>query len=204
MSAPDLSQCANCRYSLKGLPRTHRCPECGLHYDEWTRIWRPRYPAWAYWTPLGMVLLVVGLDLDDIARGDWSGVLWKLIFVGPIIGFGVWQIRRANRKGRYAAITPEGVWMRTSDVETTVAWTEFSDAQAKARNKVVIACHDGRRILVEGIFGTADVGAFCQAAWISKRRYDPAVTDYDRQKWKPRTNDFDRSDHESGGEQENG
>src|SRR5262245_12509714 len=28
-----LTDCPHCGYSLNGLPREHRCPECGFEYD---------------------------------------------------------------------------------------------------------------------------------------------------------------------------
>lgn len=36
-----ITECPVCRYNLTGLPKNHRCPECGLEYDESMRIWRP-------------------------------------------------------------------------------------------------------------------------------------------------------------------
>ncbi len=50
MGAPSssLTHCPVCRYDLRGLPREHRCPECGFCYDETTRVWRvPVVPKWA-------------------------------------------------------------------------------------------------------------------------------------------------------------
>lgn len=33
-----LEQCPRCGYSLKGLPASHRCPECGCEYDDRTFV----------------------------------------------------------------------------------------------------------------------------------------------------------------------
>ncbi|MCP4593469.1 MAG: hypothetical protein GY842_22255 [bacterium] len=38
------THCPVCTYSLRGLPPDHRCPECGLRYDEGTLVFRPRRP----------------------------------------------------------------------------------------------------------------------------------------------------------------
>lgn len=34
-----LEQCPACTYSLQGLPLNHRCPECGLPYDQFSGCW---------------------------------------------------------------------------------------------------------------------------------------------------------------------
>lgn len=49
MSSPivkPLPRCPVCRYDLTGLPAAHRCPECGIEYDEMTRVWRVERPRW--------------------------------------------------------------------------------------------------------------------------------------------------------------
>ncbi|MDO8630648.1 MAG: hypothetical protein Q7R41_09140 [Phycisphaerales bacterium] len=44
-----ITKCSVCRYDLTGLPRNHRCPECGFEYDETMRVWRGDYKAPWYW-----------------------------------------------------------------------------------------------------------------------------------------------------------
>ena len=34
-----ITECPVCRYNLTGLPKNHRCPECGFEYDETMRVW---------------------------------------------------------------------------------------------------------------------------------------------------------------------
>jgi len=35
-----ITKCPVCRYDLTGLPKNHRCPECGFEYDETMRVWQ--------------------------------------------------------------------------------------------------------------------------------------------------------------------
>ncbi len=54
-----ISKCPVCRYDLTGLPRTHRCPECGFEYDESMRIWWISGPSKGFW--IVTILLLVSI-----------------------------------------------------------------------------------------------------------------------------------------------
>jgi len=34
-----ITKCPVCRNDLTGLPKNHRCPECGFEYEETMRVW---------------------------------------------------------------------------------------------------------------------------------------------------------------------
>jgi len=36
-----ITKCPVCRYDLAGLPKNHRCPECGFENDETMQVWQP-------------------------------------------------------------------------------------------------------------------------------------------------------------------
>ena len=71
-SARGLDDCPACRYSLRGLPMRHRCPECGWEFDEHSHVWRARprvlrvVLAWSFliWMGvphIGELLIYLGL-----------------------------------------------------------------------------------------------------------------------------------------------
>lgn len=71
-SGGPITNCPVCRYDLTGLPRNHRCPECGFDYDETMRVWYGRKPRW--WVGLVSItpmLLMLGALL-------WNGLRFGL------------------------------------------------------------------------------------------------------------------------------
>lgn len=65
-----IRHCPVCRYDLTGLPKDHRCPECGFEYEESMRMWRMAVvPPWLC-IALGFVLvLLLGVWLRPTLRG---------------------------------------------------------------------------------------------------------------------------------------
>ncbi len=83
-----LLSCDSCRYSLRGLPRIGRCPECGEDYDKSQCHLPPRRAwtvqavlVWVGW-PLWMGLACLGsgwmLDWLRLAQGWLAWVLMAL------------------------------------------------------------------------------------------------------------------------------
>ena len=54
-SGQPITRCPVCRYDLTGLPKHHRCPECGFEYDETMRWWPGRKPS--LW-PAAIILFI--------------------------------------------------------------------------------------------------------------------------------------------------
>lgn len=44
-----ITKCPVCRYDLTGLPKNHRCPECGFEYNETMMVWLTRASGWTKW-----------------------------------------------------------------------------------------------------------------------------------------------------------
>ncbi len=78
-----ITKCPICRYDLTGLPKNHRCPECGFEYDETMRVWMPgssriwylRTVAAAVWLYQGFHLAIESFILPIL--------FWKPPMFGP-------------------------------------------------------------------------------------------------------------------------
>jgi hypothetical protein len=58
ITSQPLAHCPVCRYDLTGLPKNHRCPECGFEYDETMQVWSmPAVPRWV----LAVVAMLSGV-----------------------------------------------------------------------------------------------------------------------------------------------
>lgn len=127
MPAQALNDCPRCNYNLRGLPAHHRCPECGLEYDEHTRIWRPAKPWPAYTALIGVgsgVLINAGQSLRAILLGQPVG-LWRVAFLaGCVLSFGyvAWKIAAAHRRGFVIALCPCGIFVRNAFESAEIPW----------------------------------------------------------------------------------
>jgi hypothetical protein len=72
-----LDRCPVCNYSLRGLPAAHRCPECGLEYDEHSIIWYP--PRRRRWYAAFFALVSLGIT--------GAGMEGIFPFEGPTVDF---------------------------------------------------------------------------------------------------------------------
>jgi len=143
---PSISHCPECGYCLTGLPARHRCPECGFEYDEFTRVWKPSNPRSVYVSLMAVFgvgwansfRLASNFMLDG--RRGWRG--W-MDFFGFLIWcalsfFIVWASVRAysaNRRGRFVAIGPRGLSIRTTGDTQTVPWESIRDFKCDPRAK---------------------------------------------------------------------
>ena len=125
MSRPD--NCPRCHYSLRGLPESHRCPECGFPYGQETLVWgegnydtgreqaiRGRRLRRAAWTcmKVGVLTVVVCWVLTELPL-FWMCVYWfrfpgEVVFVLPplAIAAAIWLRRRRPPR---VYLTPDGV-----------------------------------------------------------------------------------------------
>ncbi|MCB9852537.1 MAG: hypothetical protein H6819_05540 [Phycisphaerales bacterium] len=74
--------CLDCGYSLEGLPRPHRCPECGLAFDDDTVVFRRRRTWWASATAVIAQTYVLQMFIQH-----WSWVVARVGLIGAIISF---------------------------------------------------------------------------------------------------------------------
>lgn len=114
---PPLKLCPVCRYSLEGLPRAHRCPECGLAYDEFSFASYPRSLWWYAWPAL-ILMAPQWVNMFNLLRfGRWWGIaLLSILIVG--IAFLVVAYRRRP----FVAATPGGLMIRCWLRVRTYSW----------------------------------------------------------------------------------
>lgn len=75
-----LNRCAECGYSLQGLPKRHCCPECGLPYEgEWIVVEQER-AEWVAFAVGSALLVIVGA-----AVSQWRGVLSPWLVGGAFL-----------------------------------------------------------------------------------------------------------------------
>ena len=90
-----LNRCPICRYSLRGLPVEHKCPECGFEYDQETSVFYPR------WKPRFIFLVVCVVTV--IALWTYVGSIGVYGTVGMVITllstYYIWHLR--NEKNPY-------------------------------------------------------------------------------------------------------
>ena len=176
VTGPD--RCPRCNYDLRGLPPPHRCPECGLAYDEHTQIWRPAQPWRVYLVLLsysGFFAIVVMKSYSywrsgrSLSVGEILSLIGALAFVGPYAFLCV----RSNRRGRLAAILPDGLFVRELHKEELVPWHQIERVVKEPQGHVGVR-RTGHRypLYVQNIFqGEAGAQEFCNELLAARARY---------------------------------
>jgi hypothetical protein len=179
------SNCVHCGYSWRGLPAGHACPECGLPRDEHTTVVTARGPwGLSLLSVAALVLFAWGLlSLADIALAIFAilavgigGVIADVIEIVLLAAIGFWAVRflfRIWTIRRYAAVTPEGIWVRSLLGERRVPWREFQYVQMNAFIPTIFAAGaEPYRVRMVGVFrDRAAFDRFDEAAEAAFARY---------------------------------
>jgi hypothetical protein len=88
-----ITKCPVCRYDLTGLPKNHRCPECGFEYDETMVVWNTRASGWTRWYVPCFVIVVwshgMWRQLEHYLSGrgnpDWLNIGMGFILPGAVV-----------------------------------------------------------------------------------------------------------------------
>lgn len=111
-------KCLECDYSLEGLPGPHRCPECGVAYDDVTTIFRPKI-RWKNYIPhfgvLFYVVYLVGSNWRMFVAwlGVWGAVVAVAAFFALLVLRTVRLVRRLQERPCQAALTRDALVVRT-------------------------------------------------------------------------------------------
>lgn len=119
MAILDQDRCLACDYSLAGLPRPYRCPECGIDYDDETIVFRPS-SIWRYYVPI----LIGQLYVMYLAANHWAWLVARLGLFGAIMAIALlatYIVVRGYRVARgfverpfFAALTKDALVIRNS------------------------------------------------------------------------------------------
>jgi hypothetical protein len=125
---PRLVYCPVCGYDLRSLPETHRCPECGFHYDpmtivEWDFVSGSLFSAFgALVAALSTLPMTVG---TLVRRSGFTDVL-QLVALSAQLGMVVLivhLVRRARVQRSFLALGRHGITLRGTFQRTrTIEW----------------------------------------------------------------------------------
>ena len=133
-NAGHLNECPVCSYCLRGLPATHRCPECGFRYDGSTVVWQ---------SPRAAAFSALWIYAACLAMAGWCSILFSmtadsarsLVVLAVLAG---WMVMAAvpNRPGHrrpFVAASAMGLVMRLRGRRTrTLPWNDIADLKIEA------------------------------------------------------------------------
>lgn len=141
--------CPVCRYTLHGLPSTHRCPECGFEYDPYTSVFRLYDWQTGYAATTACVLIGIALAADSLPR-SWSlrSALPALIAGGlSCLVVGAVAVRYLRRPTLLIMNAAGITWYSARRIERFIAWSEFDHARYNMlRQRVEFVDQQGQSI----------------------------------------------------------
>jgi hypothetical protein len=177
ISTAPFDDCPRCWYLLRGLPSAHRCPECGLAYDENSAVFRSKHP-WK--TCIGLLLLELLLlhallPLWGFLFALFTPLAALLLLFAVLIGLPVATVLfvfRAHRRGRFAAITPSGLIVRNLGDEAFVEWDALTHVAVYDSPPWVQRIGSEERISLRGLFDDrTEARVFDRAMAFARRLY---------------------------------
>lgn len=150
-------RCFECNYPLRGLPERHKCPECGGEYDLRTLVWRPRRSWTVVFAQWFVIVLLARESLGLLDQFDLTSprTVLRIVFLFVIFSVFVSSIRgmwRLLRLGRFAAVSPDGIRVRTKDLDMTWAWDEIDHVVGGAEPVEIVTGPMNERIAIRWVF----------------------------------------------------
>ena len=165
-----LRQCPRCLYFLKGLPREHRCPECGLSIDRrWRVFGGPLIPSRAL-RPLRIMFAIPFIPLAGVfllwlywlVLRPTSVTAWlTVLLTGGATLFLGWCL--CTRPRKFVAVGPRGVVIYHGRKRSEgYAWNRVGKASYNLLRKALDIELDGDRVWLSAYgFFRGSVWAAC-------------------------------------------
>ncbi len=122
-----LTWCPQCKYSLKGLPANHNCPECGFEYDAETAAWHHQPSRiWTSFEILATLFFGGSFVNGAIDKTQSAGGLrlFDLLFILGFV-FMLWLLIRGFSASLTIATTPGGLYIKKGRRHgTLVPWAQ--------------------------------------------------------------------------------
>ncbi|MBK8267056.1 MAG: hypothetical protein IPK83_01605 [Planctomycetes bacterium] len=135
--------CIACDYDLNGLPKNHRCPECGQAYEENTYRFRALGSVrFRRLIPLMFVTFVIAVAVLFIINSRINLIAfttWRVIFLAAFRQFticlGVILSAQWWNSRRYILFSPRGVeWRSIFQKKRQVEWWQVDDVRVNEAN----------------------------------------------------------------------
>ncbi len=170
-----LKNCPACRYSLRGLPTQHQCPECGKKIADGTIVIRPAR-AWMPFSRMLILFLCMSVFLLPYLSGATSQFYGRN---GPIfveIFFMTWaacllpSVWTAFRDGFYLLLDEDGIELHAHRLQRRAAWGLVQKATPVERTAQIVFSESADRKTIRGVFESpAEARAFCNLTVAIKR-----------------------------------
>ncbi len=153
--APDNgASCARCRYSLKGLPDHHICPECGLAFDRSSRLYYPhcRRDVSMTWVFIVSTVLLYGIIFFSGFPFIWK---WNFANVAVLVcvGLGMFEVLHLwRRPQRTIVLTPKHLAIvGPKGHELVMAKSNVLSAKwSRTHGEIIIFLKDNRTMALPG------------------------------------------------------
>ncbi len=134
-----LTRCPQCKYSLKGLPADHRCPECGFEYDAETAMWKGRLDGKDISAYVVAICTVIWIFLSRLFGTPFlprSALRVALLLIlGVLTLFVLYRVRQMRRAGDAVCTTRQGVWIKKGRRSELYLWDEIEDVFWNSTNR---------------------------------------------------------------------
>jgi hypothetical protein len=177
MSSGPIQRCPVCSRDLSLWPPPNSCPDCGLEYDQHTRVWRSS-ESWArlalIYTAVGLVVggVIAGLQRLSFGQARYPALPLLTGLLAPALGLLLRRLVGGRITGRFVALTPGGILVGTRPQPTRVPWDDFEQL-TEQRGVPKLRCRQSPNLVpLDDIFdGPTELAEFRAALLEAARRH---------------------------------